>query len=221
MKLLYAEDEKDLRRSLSRMLRKHGYETDDVPNGKIAAQMGLANDYDLMIFDILMEEMSGIEALKILRENGIKTPVLLLTAKDSILDKIEGLDAGANDYITKPFSIGELLARIRVLTRERAAEKGRFVCGNLVLVMETSELSVGSTSFKLSNKEIEVMKLLLGQKDQMVTTLKLKQKVWNVETDEKIIPLYLSFLNKKLTLAGADLKIAEKSGMIYLKQVSD
>ena len=183
--------------------------------------MGLANDYDLMIFDILMEEMSGIEALKILRENGIKTPVLLLTAKDSILDKIEGLDAGANDYITKPFSIGELLARIRVLTRERVAEKGRFVCGNLVLDMETSELSVGSTSFKLSNKEIEVMKLLLGQKDQMVTTLKLKQKVWNVETDEKIITLYLSFLNKKLTLAGADFKIAEKSGMIYLKQVSD
>lgn len=216
MKLLYAEDEENLRRSLCGMLRKQGYEVEDVVNGKQALQRGLKSDYDLMIFDILMDEMSGIEVLKILRNNGITTPILLLTAKDSVSDKIEGLDAGANDYITKPFSIGELLARIRALTRNTKGESGRAFCGNIVLDYETSEISVGDASFKLSNKEIAVLRLLLEQENQTISALRMKQKVWNVETDDKIIPLYLSFLNKKLSLAGANLKIAEQSGMIYL-----
>lgn len=219
MKLLYAEDEPDLRRSLCALLRKKGYETDEAENGKQALEMAWENDYDLMIFDILMEEMTGLEALKCIRQNNNFTPVLLLTARDGIGDKIAGLDAGANDYLTKPFSTGELLARIRALTRGSGAKRERLTWGSLTLDMEKTELSAGGAAFKLSRREMEVMEILMRHGGRAVSTLKMKQKVWGLEADEKTIPLYLSFLNKKLSIAGAGMKISEKSGMILLEQI--
>lgn len=162
MKLLYAEDEQAMSEAVTDILTYHKYIVDAVYNGKDALDYALADNYDGIILDIMMPEMSGIEVLRELRKKGCRTPILLLTAKSQVEDKIEGLDAGADDYLPKPFEMGELLARIRAMLRRREEfTPDILTCGNLSLNMQSSQLSCGNQSFTLPRLEYRLMEQLM------------------------------------------------------------
>ena len=163
LKILLADDEKELARAVGTILKYSNYEVNIVNNGKEAVEMVKENMYDLIILDVMMPVMDGIQALKEMRKNNIKTPIMLLTAKAQIDDKVEGLDSGANDYLTKPFDKKELLARIRALTREQEENKEKYKIGNIIFDKETSEISNQNTSLHLNNKECEMRKNIWKQ----------------------------------------------------------
>lgn len=201
MKLLLAEDEKELSRALEAILKHNGYEIKCVYNGAEALDALDKEDFDAYIFDIMMPVMDGIEALKEMRKRGIETPVLMLTAKSQVDDRIAGLDAGANDYLTKPFAAGELLARIRAMTRKNSAASKLF-CGDLSLDRETHELMGKNTSFRLGNKEFEMLEIFMQSIGRTVTAKQLSEKIWD-NKDDGAVYLYISYLNKKLEAAEA------------------
>ena len=161
IKILLADDEKDLSKAVGTILAYSNYDVDIVSNGKEALERINNTIYDLIILDIMMPVMDGIQALKEIRKNNIKTPVILLTAKSQVDDKVEGLDSGANDYLTKPFDKKELLARIRALTRIKEENEEKYEIGNIVFDKETSALSSDKASLHLNNKECEIMEFLV------------------------------------------------------------
>ena len=171
MRLLLAEDEKELSKALCAVLKHNNYSVDAVYNGQDALDYGLCENYDGIILDLMMPKMNGLDVLKKLRENSIATPVIILTAKSELEDKITGLDAGADDYLTKPFAMGELLARLRALTRRKSEFSPNLLSfGNLSLNRETFELSVGEESVRLGNKEFQMMEMLLSNAGRLLST---------------------------------------------------
>ncbi len=201
MKLLLAEDEKELSRALETILVHNGYTVKCVYNGADAAKAAENEDFDLYILDIMMPVMDGIEVLKHFREHGITSPIMMLTAKAQVDDRIAGLDAGANDYLTKPFAMGELLARVRALTR-KSAEDTILTMGDLNLNRETYELAGKTTTFRLANKEFEMLEMLMTSGKKPVSTERFIRKLWENDAEAEMVELYSSYLKKKLEAAG-------------------
>ena len=216
MKILMAEDETDLAEALKAMLEHGGYTVDAVENGALAVECARTDAYDLIILDIMMPVMTGLEAVKEIRRLGILTPVLFLTAKAEVEDRISGLDAGADDYLTKPFAMGELLARVRAMTRRRSDYTPRVLTLNDVsLDMEKAELSC-KNSISLAAREIRLMELLMNNPDVAFSTEDLLARFWHEEeADSDAVWMYISFLRNKLKAVGATLVIIGEEGGSY------
>ena len=218
MRLLLAEDEQDLSKALCANLKHNNYSVDPVYNGQDALDYGLSENYDGIILDIMMPKKNGIEVLKELRKNGVDTPVLILTAKAEVEDKILGLDSGADDYLSKPFAMGELLARIRALTRRKADfTPNLLTSGNLTLNRETFELSAGGESIRLGNKEFQMMEMLMNNPGRLISTEQFMERIWGYETEAEInvVWVYISYLRKKLVTLKANLEIKAVRGVGY------
>lgn len=218
MRLLLAEDEKELSKALCAVLKHNNYSVDPVYNGQDALDYGLCENYDAIILDIMMPKIDGLEVLRRLRENGISTPVIILTAKSEIEDRITGLDTGADDYLTKPFNMGELLARLRALTRRKGEFSPNLLSfGNLSLNRESFELSVGDSSVRLGNKEFQMMEMLLSNPARLISTEQFMERIWGYETEAEInvVWVYISYLRKKLTTLSASVEIKAVRGVGY------
>jgi DNA-binding response OmpR family regulator len=165
--------------------------------------------------DIMMPIMDGITSLKEMRKDGINTPIILLTAKSQVDDKVEGLDAGANDYLTKPFNKKELLARIRALTRVEDEKKEKYSIGNIIFNKENSEISNNKAVFHLNNKECEIMEVLIKNQERNITANELSQKIWQTgKNEESAVTMYISYLQEKFSALNANIIINDKNGYI-------
>ena len=218
MRILLAEDEHDMSAALTAILNHSGYNVDAVYDGRAAVEKAQENTYDCMIFDVMMPKMDGVDALKYLRSRGNVTPVIMLTAKSEIDDRITGLDAGADDYLTKPFAVGELLARIRAM--ERRAEQftpTKLSVGVVALDVEEQELSC-KNSIRLNNKETKMMSFFMLNVGKTLSTDIIFSHVWKDETDvdETIVWIYVSYLREKLESINADIKIVGDKGKEFV-----
>ena len=210
MRLLFAEDEKSLSRAITAILKKNHYEVDAVYDGEEALAYLECGTYDGAILDIMMPKIDGLSVLKEIRRQGNNIPVLMLTAKAEIDDRVLGLDCGANDYLTKPFATPELLARIRAMTRTQMAQNtSSMTYGNLSLNQATFKLSSPTGSYQLTNKEFQLLELLLGNPGQVIASERLFEKIWRYESDAdpSVIWVYISYLRKKLTALNASVRI--------------
>ena len=184
MRLLFAEDEKSLSRAITAILKNNHYEVDAVYDGEEALAYLECGTYDGAILDIMMPKKDGLTVLKEIRRQGINTPVLMLTAKAEIDDRVLGLDSGANDYLTKPFAAPELLARIRAMTRTQMTQNTSSLSfGNLSLNQTSFELSSPSGSYQLTNKEFQLLELLMANPGQVISSDRLFEKIWGYESD--------------------------------------
>ncbi len=218
MKLLYAEDEPALSEAVVDYLTYHKYIVDAVYDGASAYNYAISGDYDGIILDIMMPKRNGLEVLSELRRNGCRTPVLLLTAKTQVEDRIHGLDAGADDYLPKPFDMGELLARIRAMLRRREEYHPDLVrFGDLTLDMRSGEISVGEMSFQLPKQEYRLMEQLMLNHTMYLSTEDLIVKAWgyNTETDINSVWLYISYLRKRLSAMNSKVEIISKRNIGY------
>ena len=220
MKILIVEDEKRLADALVQIFTKNKMTADTSYNGIDGLDNALSGIYDVIVLDIMLPGMNGIDVLRNLRKDGIKTPVILLTAKDEISDKVKGLDSGADDYLTKPFATEELLARVRALGRRSATE---LVCddtlsySDLSLELSTYTLSCKSNSVKLGLKEFSIMEMLLRNREQVLTKENLLVKIWGYESDAEYnnVEVYMSFTRKKLAFVGSGVEIKAVRGLGY------
>lgn len=220
MKILVADDEKDLARATRMILNYSGYDVDVAYNGKEALEKVKNDNYDIIILDIMMPIMDGIEALKEMRKTGINTPIILLTARAGIDDKVEGLDAGANDYLTKPFNKKELLARIRALTRTNEEKEQKYQIGNIIFNKETAEISSSKAALHLSNKECELMEMLLKNSEKKIARSDIYKRIWQDEdADESIVPMYISYIQDKFSALDANVKINDDNNEYKLENI--
>lgn len=218
MRLLLAEDERSLSRAVTVLLRKNHYEVDPVYDGEEALAYLCSGNYDGAILDIMMPTRDGIDVLRQLRRQGNRLPVLLLTAKAEIEDKVEGLDSGANDYLTKPFASQELLARVRAMTREQTEQgTSRLQVGNITLDRATFLLSSPTGSLRLTNKEFQVLELLMCNPRQVISAQRFLEKIWGYDSEAEInvVWVYLSYLRKKLAALHGNLQIKARRGVGY------
>ncbi|MBQ9868626.1 MAG: response regulator transcription factor [Ruminococcus sp.] len=218
MRLLLAEDEKEMSNALVAVLKHSNYSVDAVYDGLDAYNYGISENYDGMILDIMMPKMDGIEVLKKLREKGINTPVLLLTAKSQVSDRIEGLDSGADDYLTKPFAMGELLARIRAMTRRKTEfSPNDLTIGNITLSRETFDLKGPSGTQHLGSKEFQMLEMMMVNKNTLISTERFMERIWGYDSDAEInvVWVFISYLRKKLVSVGADVEIKAARGVGY------
>ena len=223
MEILLAEDEKDLSRALVAVLQHNGYTVDAVYDGEAAVEAARAGAYDCMIFDIMMPKMDGITALGHIREAGDTTPVLFLTAKAEMDDKVTGLDAGADDYLTKPFAMVELLARIRSLTRRKSDyTPKKLTFGSVTLDVSGQEL-VSENSVRLAGMEASLMEFFMKNTNKSLSTEEIYSHVWNEEeAGPDIVWIYISYLRNKLRSIAADIEIrGEKDGEFMLVLLSE
>ncbi len=210
MRILLAEDERSLSRAIVALLEKNNYSVDAVYDGDEMLSYIEAGNYDAVILDVMMPRRDGISALKEMRARGHRIPVLILSAKAEVDDKVLGLDSGANDYLTKPFSVKELLARLRAMTRSGESQVDstlRF--GELTLDLATYELSSIGGSFKLANKEFQMMEMLMRNPGHLISTERFMEKIWGYDSDAEInvVWVYISYLRKKLLNTGANVEI--------------
>ena len=218
MKLLYAEDEISMSEAVCDILTYHNYSVDAVDNGADALDYALSEQYDGIILDIMMPKKSGLEVLAELRQRGIKTPIMLLTAKSDIDDRIAGLDLGADDYLPKPFAMGELIARIRAMLRRREDFTPDILSfGNITLNMQSFELSSDTGTILLPKIEYKMMELLMLNRKIFLSTEDILVKVWGYDTDAEIgiVWVYISYLRKKLASLGANIQIRAKRSIGY------
>lgn len=185
MRILFAEDERSLSRAVAALLEKNNYSVDTVYDGQEALAYLEAGNYDALILDIMMPKMDGLEVLRRLRQQGNPIPVLLLTARSEVEDKVTDLDMGANDYLTKPFSTAELMARIRAMTRSQTSGQtaSRLTLGNITLNQTNFELSSPYGSFRLARKEYQMMELLLSNPHQLIPTERFLERIWGYDSD--------------------------------------
>ncbi|MBE5860448.1 MAG: response regulator transcription factor [Butyrivibrio sp.] len=218
MKLLLAEDEKELSNALVAILKHSGYTVDAVYDGQDALDYILSSDYDGIILDIMMPHLEGTEVLKRIRDKGVQTPVLFLTAKSEIEDRIAGLDLGADDYLTKPFDMGELLARIRAMTRRKADfSPNNLSCGNLELDRSEYMLKTeGHEGIRLANREFQMMEMLMTNPGHIISVDSFMDRIWSDgEADVNVVWVYISNLRKKLTSLDANVEIKASRGLGY------
>lgn len=210
MRLLLAEDEKELSNALIVILKHNNYSVDAVYNGRDALDYLNCDNYDGAILDIMMPEIDGITVLQKVREGGNNIPILMLTAKGEVEDRVSGLDNGADDYLTKPFSSKELLARIRAITRRQSeVTEPILTCGNISLNRSTFELSASEKSIKLANKEFQMLEMLMTNPSQVIPVERFMEKIWGYDTEVEInvVWVYISYLRKKMNSLGADVRI--------------
>lgn len=209
MKILIIEDEKLLADSLKAVLEKNGFDAEaayDGETGKEYAELGI---YDLLILDVMMPKMDGYEMVKSIRSKHLGMPVLMLTAKSDLEDRIKGLDAGADYYLTKPFDTRELLACVNALLRRQGAQVDEIVMGNTVLDLSSATLICGSDSVRLSAKEFDIMRFLFEAGERNLSKEMILARVWGYDSDavENHVEVYIGFLRKKLNSIGSDIRI--------------
>lgn len=210
MRLLLAEDEQALSKALKTILERNNYSVDAAYDGQEALEYLEADNYDGVILDIMMPKVDGITVLQEIRKKGSLIPVLLLTAKSEVDDKVLGLDAGANDYLTKPFNSRELLARIRAMTRTQTVQAtSQLKMGNVTLDRATYELSTPSGSYRLANKEFQMMEMLMSNPKNLISSERFMEKIWGYDSEAEInvVWVYISYLRKKLATLHADIQI--------------
>lgn len=222
MKLLLAEDEKSLSKAVTAILKKNNYTVDAAYDGIEALEYIASTSYDGIILDVMMPRLDGIGVLQKLRAQGNTTPVIMLTAKAEVEDKVLGLDTGANDYLTKPFASKELLARIRAMTRTAVGAgtvqaDSRLCLGNITLDSATFELSSPTGSFTLANKEFQMLELLMRNPRQIIPADQLMDRIWGFDTsaESNVVWTYISYLRKKLTALKADVEIKARRNVGY------
>ena len=222
MRLLYAEDEKSLAKAVSTILIKNNYSVDVVYDGVSALDYLATENYDGVILDVMMPKLDGIQVLRKMREEGDSTPVLLLTAKSEIDDRVTGLDSGANDYLTKPFDMKELLARIRAMTRVLSVQPDKMLTsGKVTLDCSTYDLTGPGGSFKLAGKEFQMMEMLMRSPRKLISTEHFMDRIWGYdsEADLNVVWVYISMLRKKLKAIDADIEIKAQRGVGYYLEV--
>ena len=222
MRLLYAEDEKSLARAVSAILVKNNYSVDVVHDGESALDYLATENYDGAILDVMMPKADGFEVLRRMRARGDSTPVLLLTAKAEIDDRVAGLDSGANDYLTKPFDMKELLARIRAMTRVLSVQTDKTLSfGRVTLDCASYDLSGPGGSTKLAGKEFQMMEMLMRSPRRLVSTESFMDRIWGYDSEAElnIVWVYISTLRKKLKGIGADIEIKAQRGLGYYLEV--
>ena len=210
MRLLLAEDEKALSKALTTILERSNYSVDAVYDGQEALDYLKCGQYDGVILDIMMPKVDGITVLKTIRKQGNTVPVLMLTAKSEVDDKVEGLDSGANDYLTKPFQSKELLARIRAMIRNGTSQTtSRLKMGNVTLDQSTFELSTPSGSVRLANKEFQMLELMMTNPHRLISSENFMEKIWGYDSEAElnVVWVYISYLRKKLAALHADIQI--------------
>jgi len=220
VKLLLAEDEKSLSKAIVMILKKNNYTVDAAYDGEEALAYIDTNEYDGIILDVMMPRLDGISVLQKIRAQGNTTPVIMLTAKAEVEDKVLGLDSGANDYLTKPFAAKELLARIRAMTRNMAGimqADSKLHLGNITLDCAAFELSSPVGSFTLANKEFQMLELLMRNPNQMISAEHFMDKIWGLETnaESNVVWTYISYLRKKLSALKADVEIKARRNAGY------
>ena len=201
MRLLYAEDEEDLNKVVTKKLTEEGFSVDSCFDGREAIDNVQFTEYDAAILDIMMPHADGFAVLKELRKLKKNTPVLFLTARDSIEDRVTGLDSGANDYLVKPFSFEELLARIRVLTREKHnLTENILSIGDLELNLSSHIVTRGGTEINLTSKEYQLLEYLLYNKEKVLSREKIENHIWNYDYEggTNVIDVYIRYLRKKI-----------------------
>lgn len=210
MRLLLAEDERSLARAVGTLLERSHYAVDVVHDGAEALAYLDSGNYDGVILDRMMPKVDGLTVLRRIRAQGNRVPVLLLTALGEVEDKVEGLDAGANDYLAKPFATAELLARIRAMTRSRTEQATtRLQVGNLVLDQTSYQLSTPSGSCRLTNKEFQMLELLMANPRQLISAQRMLERIWGYDSEAEVnvVWVYISYLRKKLSQLGANVAI--------------
>ena len=210
MRILICEDEIDLADGLCAILKGNKYSVDVVYDGEEALTYLEAENYDAVVLDIMMPKVDGITVLKTIRENGNSIPVIMLTAKSELEDKVVGLDCGADDYLTKPFEVKELLARLRAITRRKENVTDNVLTfGNITLNRTTFELSSEMGNYKLTNKEFQMLEMLMSTPSNIISADTFMDKIWGYDTDSDIsvVWVYISYLRKKLAKLEADVEI--------------
>ncbi|MBO4411590.1 MAG: response regulator transcription factor [Lachnospiraceae bacterium] len=225
MNVLLVEDEKSLSNAVKRILEQQGYLVDAVYDGLSAIDFAKGMEYDLIILDVMLPKLDGFEVLRILRKDGMSVPILMLTARTSMHDKVSGLNTGADDYMTKPFDTEELLARVNALTRR----KGTSIAVNdisfddLTLDLNSAMLGCGERSVQLSKKEFDVMRMFLANPTQILTKDSLIAKIWGTESDatDNNVEVYISFIRKKLKYLKSHMTIKNTQRIGYRLEVQE
>lgn len=219
MRILVADDEREMTEVLAELLRRAHYSVDVVYNGQDALDYGLAENYDCLILDIMMPGLDGLQVLQALRRQQVSTPVLLLTAKGQVIDRIAGLDSGADDYLPKPFDNGELVARVRALTRRGGVYLPNVLtAGKATLDRSTFELRGSRGAVRLGNKEFQMLELLMRQKGRPISTEQFMERIWGYDSEAElnVVWAYISYLRRKLEAVGAEVRITARRGQGYL-----
>ena len=220
-KILLVEDEEKLARMVELELRYEGYEVEKAFDGRTGLERALSGGFDLVLLDIMLPALSGMEVLRRLRQEGNSIPVLILTAKGEVEDKVLGLDSGANDYLTKPFATEELLARLRAITRQSVQLSSQLTFGNLSLEQTTFELSTPAGSFRLANKEYQMMELFLRNPNRVFSRTSLLDQVWGYEYqgDDRTVDVHIRRLREKIEVNPSEPKFVHtKWGVGYYFQ---
>ena len=223
MKILVIEDEKLLADSLKTMLEAKGFEVETAYDGETGAEYAELGIYDLLILDVMMPKLNGYQLAREVRAKRLSTPILMLTAKSGLMDRIEGLNAGADYYLTKPFDARELLACINALLRRQGAQVDVLTVGNTDLDLNSSTLSCGERSVRLSAREFDVMRLLMNAGQQNLSKEVILSRVWGLESNavENHVEVYVGFLRKKLHSIGSNVAIRAVRGLGYHLEVQD
>lgn len=223
MRILLAEDELPLARALLKIFEKNNYSADAVHNGEDALAHLESGNYDVAVLDIMMPKIDGIAVLRKIREQGNQIPVLMLTAKSEIDDRVLGLDSGANYYLTKPFDTKEMLASIRAITRGQHVMNSKISVGNITLDLATFELSSPSGSFRLANKEFQMMEIFMSNPDHIISVDRFMEKIWgyDAEAEINVVWVYISYLRKKLSTLDANVQIkASRNAGYFLEELT-
>ncbi len=225
MRILIVEDEIHLAEALTQILKKNNYTVDAVNDGKSGLDNALSDIYDLIILDIMLPEMDGITVLKNIRKEGLSTPVILLTARGEVSDKVIGLDSGADDYLAKPFATEELLARIRAASRRKGEvlQDNTLKFGDIELNKANLKLSKGGKEIKLILKESELLELLILRKSSITSKEVVIEKLWGFdsEAEHNNVEVYVSFLRKKLSFLDSSVAINTIRGVGYVLEVKE
>ena len=219
MRILIVEDERRLAEALGAIMEEQKYSADVVFNGQDGLDYALSGQYDVIVLDVMLPKMNGFEVAHELRRQNVRTPVLMLTARDELSSKVTGLDSGADDYLTKPFVTGELLARVRALTRRKGelVDENRLDYNGLELAKNTCSVVWQGNDVKLSLKEYQIMELLISNPHRILPKERIIEKIWGYESDVEYnnIEVYISFLRKKLTAISAPVQIKTARGIGY------
>ena len=223
MKILVIEDEKLLADSIKSMLERKGFQVETVYDGETGRQYAELGIYDLLILDVMMPGMDGLEVARQVRRNKCNTPILMLTARSDVQDRIAGLNAGADYYLTKPFDSGELLASINALLRRQAGQVNEMVFGNTALDLGTSTLVCDSKTVRLSAREFDVMRLLFQSRQRNLSKAAILSHIWGLESNavENHVEVYVAILRKRLSSIGSDVKIVSIRGLGYHLEVKE
>ena len=222
MRILIVEDEKRLAMTLKDLLEQAGYQADMAFDGNDGLELAKSDIYDAVILDVMLPLLNGFQVLRALRASGRMTPVLMLTARGELADRVNGLDSGADYYLTKPFDTRELLACVNALLRRQGAPVTQLTLGNTSLDLSTAALSCGADSIRLSAREFDIMRLLLQAGERNLSKAALLERVWGYDSDavENHVEVYVCFLRKKLASIGSNIRIESIRRLGYHLEVS-